>query len=572
MTRIDTTLFIYGGAATTTEPQLLTFDTALGTMSQPTVVGTDPAARTEHSMSFFAHRLYLFGGITLADSTFDTAVYELDACVGCPANAWRTVSTTGTQPLARRGHTATVLGFSMFVYGGVDPTGLYLDSVYVLDLRSFRWSRPHAIGVPAPPRWGHGAILVNERIRIVAGIESPRRMLQIFTNNLFSLSRRCQGTVRLTGSEGRISMLNSQSGATACAWELFPSGEHCEVQVYFSYFSLQPTDELKVFDGDRPLPSLTGSILPGILSSTGGGLVLNFTSDTGTGDGYGFEASYRSLCSAGAAYVSAVSSCVLCSTGTVAPFPGSPCSACDDRHYADEEGLSECKACPDYSRAAAAGAVSVLECLCLPGFYRRSDSSPCEACSRGAVCEGGTMGPWPSAAGWCRDGADYYRCCGGSCPLGIDVCPVGDGAVAELGEEECPDAFSIASMSIVAFIVALSLIVAVGVCSWFLGFAAGLRKGNRLALREVMRTLGPARQPDSFLDEEVANMMHTMISAGTIGPGGMAAPNKAKPGGITDIHTHAPGPSCASGREFSARPGSGASAHGGARRLRTVPM
>lgn len=570
MTRIDTTLFIYGGATTTTQPQLLTFDTILGTMSQPIISGTDPAARFEHSMSVFANRLYLFGGITIADSAFDTAVYELDACVGCPTNAWRTVSTTGVRPLARRGHTASVIGFSMFVYGGVDATGLYLDSVYMLDLRSFRWSRPYAIGVPAPPRWGHGAILVNERIRIVAGIESPSRTLQFFTNNMFSLARRCQGTVRLTGSEGSISMLNSQAGATACAWELFPNGDYRDVQVHFSYFSLQPGDELKVFDGNRPLPSLTGSNLPGMISSTGGGLVFNFSSATGTGDGYGFEASYRSLCSAGAAYLSAVSSCQLCSAGSFARLPGSSCSACDDRHYADEEGLSECKACPDYSRAAGVGAISVLECLCLPGFYRRSDSSPCEACSRGTVCKGGTMGPWPSAAGWCRDGADYYRCCGQSCPLGVDLCPIGVGLLAELGKEECPDEFSIASMSIIAFIVVLSLIVAVGLCSWFWGFAAGLRKGNRLALREVVLTLGPAKQPDIFLHEEMASMVNTMISVGAVEVGGMAATNMDDSDGITDIHTHAPG--TLRGRDSPSRPASGASSYGGARRSRTVPM
>jgi hypothetical protein len=569
---MDTTLFIYGGTTTTAEPQLLTFDTALGTMSQPIISGTDPTARFEHSMSVFANRLYLFGGITIADNTFDTAVYELDACVSCPGNAWRTVSTTGERPLARRGHTASVIGFSMFVYGGVDATGLYLDSVYVLDLRNFRWSRPHAIGVPAPPRWGHGAVLVNERIRIVAGIESPRRRLQFFTNDFFSLSRRCQGTVRLTGSEGSISMLNSQAGATACAWELFPNGDHRDVQLHFSYFSLLPGDELRVFDGDQPLPSLTGSNLPGMVTSTGGGLLLTFDSDTGTGDGYGFEASYRSLCSAGAAYVSAVSSCQLCAVGNYARFPGSSCSACDDRHYADEEGLSECKACPDYSRAATVGANSVLECLCLAGFYRRNDTSPCEACSQGAVCEGGTRGPWLSAAGWCLEGADYYRCCGRSCPLGIDLCPVGDGLRAELGEEECPDEFSIASMSVVAFFVSLSLIAAVGVCSWVLGFAAGLRKGNRVALREVMLTLGPAKQPDTILDEEVANMVNTMISVGAVGISGMASSDMGDSGGITDIHTHAPGTLRKSERDSLSRPASGASSYGGARRSRTIPL
>mmetsp|Transcript_31883 Transcript_31883/g.97396 ORF Transcript_31883/g.97396 Transcript_31883/m.97396 type:complete len:598 (+) Transcript_31883:113-1906(+) len=572
MLRLDTTIFIHGGVAAS-QPQLLTYDISLDTMSQPSVSGTQPTARTEHSMCALANRIYLFGGITIADGAFDGAVYELDACVGCPSNTWRTISVFGERPLARRGHTADVIGHIMYVFGGVDISGQYQDSVYALDLRSFRWSRPHSIGAPPAPRWGHASILLNEAIHIIAGIESPPSAPQFFSNSIFTLSRRCQGTVRLTSSDGSISMLNSQVGATACSWELFPSGAHREVEVYFSFFSLQPGDELKVFDGSELLTRLTGSSLPARLTSSHGGLVLNFTSDSGTGDGYGFDASYRALCSAGSAYARSVSTCELCPNGTFARSPGSTCTSCDDRHYADAEGSIECNACPDYSRAAGLGASSILECLCLPGFYRRNNNAPCEACPTGAICRGGTMGPWPSAEGWCRDGADYLRCCGEACPLGIDACPSRDGSTAELGQDKCPS-FSFASLSLVAFIVVLVVVVVVGLCCWCLGFASGLRKGNRLAIKEMMNKfdLGANQQ---VMDVEVAAMVNSMMAAADIGVSGLTTTvdyggdsEVYAGGGISDIRIL---PASAS------RPTSGGSSYAGSNngrisRSRTVPI
>ena len=152
MTRVDTGLFIYGGAASLTAalPQLLKFDLSADAFNAPTTSGAEPSIRIEHSMAPYFTHLYLFGGILLLDGSFDSAVYELD----CTSLTWRAMATTGLRLRGRRGHTASVMGCSMYIFGGVDADGHYQNSVYILDLRSFQWSKPLAIGTPPAARWG----------------------------------------------------------------------------------------------------------------------------------------------------------------------------------------------------------------------------------------------------------------------------------------------------------------------------------------------------------------------------------------------------------------------------------
>lgn len=483
MTRVDSKLWVFGGAQADSDPQLLLLDAYTRTASVPAVAGSAPSARKEHSMVHYSGALYLFGGVLLSDgASLDGTLHQLDACSSCGSRAWRSLSTSGVaRPAGRRGHSASVIGHTMYIFGGVDATGAYHNAVHSLDLRNLHWSQPPAIGTPPQARWGHAATLVNERVVVWGGVAGAGALA--YSDDAWSLSHRCQGRVELKADYGQLSMMSSGTGATDCTWVLKPAGAHQQVQLHFSYFALQPGHQVGILDGAVALPALVGSALPRSTTSTRGSLELSYSAGAGTGEGYGFRASFSTVCAAGYQWAELMQACQACSAGSFAPAGALACSLCDERSYSDEPGSAACTPCPDYSRAAGPGAADGLQCVCLEGFSRRNDSAPCTPCPTGAVCPGGTMGPWKAADGWCLDGADYLKCCGGGCAGGADACP---GDVAALGEEKCPT-LSILTMSVLAFAVSAIVLAAVGAFCWCIGFTAGVRRGNRMALRDVMR-------------------------------------------------------------------------------------
>ena len=77
-------------------------------------------------------------------------------------------------PTPRGGHSATLTGASLVIFGGHyyegQETGFtYLNDTHVLDVNSSRWIKPKISGTPPPSRYGHSAILAGARIIIFGG-------------------------------------------------------------------------------------------------------------------------------------------------------------------------------------------------------------------------------------------------------------------------------------------------------------------------------------------------------------------------------------------------------------------
>lgn len=91
-------------------------------------------------------------------------------CVTCPARRrmkWTTMAVTEEIPQIKN-HTATLDGKSLYIFGGYDGKRNHND-LYVLDVDSFKWTRPEVSG-PAPEgRNGHTATLVGRRMFILGG-------------------------------------------------------------------------------------------------------------------------------------------------------------------------------------------------------------------------------------------------------------------------------------------------------------------------------------------------------------------------------------------------------------------
>mmetsp|Transcript_26751 Transcript_26751/g.87767 ORF Transcript_26751/g.87767 Transcript_26751/m.87767 type:complete len:614 (+) Transcript_26751:102-1943(+) len=93
-------------------------------------------------------------------------VYEFDTV----ANTWDVLATTGQMPPARSMHSATIVGRSLWVFGGESvPKRETLGDLYCLDLFSLEWTKPQTKGTPAKARSGHVAVAYQQYLLIHGG-------------------------------------------------------------------------------------------------------------------------------------------------------------------------------------------------------------------------------------------------------------------------------------------------------------------------------------------------------------------------------------------------------------------
>lgn len=93
-------------------------------------------------------------------------------------------------PDDREGHTASVLGQSIWVFGGTwtddDDRTIYMNDLHVLDVNHFAWSRPSWVGTPPIEREGHSASVVGSLIFFFAGtwVDVDDEETSVYLNDL----------------------------------------------------------------------------------------------------------------------------------------------------------------------------------------------------------------------------------------------------------------------------------------------------------------------------------------------------------------------------------------------------
>ncbi|PNW86136.1 hypothetical protein CHLRE_02g074650v5 [Chlamydomonas reinhardtii] len=118
-----------------------------------------------HSVTAWNGKLYVLGGHTKAKGAATMSLRVVDP-------AARTVTepeASGTVPPARGGHTATLIGDKVWVFGGEDGSRRALADVFVLDLASLTWSTPEVSGKAPPPRSASCATVYQDRYLVAFG-------------------------------------------------------------------------------------------------------------------------------------------------------------------------------------------------------------------------------------------------------------------------------------------------------------------------------------------------------------------------------------------------------------------
>ncbi len=118
------------------------------------IKGDAPPARVGHTGTEWRGNIYYFGGAKddSCEKTVESVLYKFEVAT----HTWSTVTTTGQAPEARAFHSATLVGDTLYIYGGKKEQTIYKD-MYELNLVEMKWSKPKLGGSP-PSRYGQAMI------------------------------------------------------------------------------------------------------------------------------------------------------------------------------------------------------------------------------------------------------------------------------------------------------------------------------------------------------------------------------------------------------------------------------
>ncbi|GFU55991.1 f-box only protein 42 [Trichonephila clavipes] len=179
-------MYIFGGCTTanTTFNDLWRLDLGNRCWIRPLATGTYPPPKACATLVSHSDNLVLFGGWT------HTAPYPLHQVwrvfnqihiYNTTTNRWTQVTTAPTCP-PMAGHSATVHGDFMVVFGGVqkqicDGPFVSTNDIWILDLKSYKWQKQFTSTNSPPPRYGHSQILVDkDHLMIMGGCGGPNML------------------------------------------------------------------------------------------------------------------------------------------------------------------------------------------------------------------------------------------------------------------------------------------------------------------------------------------------------------------------------------------------------------
>ena len=498
-------MLVFGGADDSSRPldDLYEFDFATLSWRALSPSGTPPPARKGHSSCLLLNSLLaVFGGANQEVPTVysDVHLYDLHR------NTWLQTTAVGSElPAARDGHSMVAIEQTVYIFGGVNAKGEKMDDLWAFNAYSavsgqLQWSRPAAMSAIPPARWGHAAIVSVGSMLLLNGAANGDGLL----SDSWLMTAGCSGNMTLTSARGAFTdgegyYLNNLD----CRWVMSPDVANSNVLLFFSTLDIvDSNDRLDIYDGAStaaPLvASYTGSAIPPSIVSTGGSMLLHFTTDAAGEAGIGFEASYQAVCARGHLYDAVSAGCSACPAGSYNNVANAAeCLPCPAGFYAPFSGSTSCTQCPAYSTTSTQGSYQLEACICQPGYYGVDNA--CAVCAEGAECPGGNL--MRARAGWCElTSADagvastFYHCCTPElCPGGVAA--VCDNSMAKVGVDDCAvryltwDTIHLVSISEATWITCLIMLLLLLLLCFCGGSAMGWRRAIRRFEHRVIPTV-----------------------------------------------------------------------------------
>jgi N-acetylneuraminic acid mutarotase len=111
--------------------------------------------------------MVVFGGIQGIDDYPGLRIYNDAWALDLTTFAWALLTTTGTKPIARNGHSSVVSNGKMVVFGGHNDG--YKNDAWTLDLTTLAWTLLTTTGTKPSVRIYHSSVLYNGKMVVFGG-------------------------------------------------------------------------------------------------------------------------------------------------------------------------------------------------------------------------------------------------------------------------------------------------------------------------------------------------------------------------------------------------------------------
>jgi len=167
-------LFIFGGSAGAQAlSDVNVLDVATMLWSQPKCTGDPPPGLQAHTCTLVGSRLFMVGGmaVTMDDAGHSFIKYSEDVfSLEMSTMQWTRLRRRGEQPTGRGYHAAAVVGNFLVLLGGWSGACETLDTISTLDLDGLgTWATVHVPGQPPVGLYGHTATVIGSNILLFGG-------------------------------------------------------------------------------------------------------------------------------------------------------------------------------------------------------------------------------------------------------------------------------------------------------------------------------------------------------------------------------------------------------------------
>lgn len=177
----DKSLYIFGGCTSTntTFNDLWRFNLATREWIRPLATGTYPSPKACASMVVYKDSLVLFGGWShpTPSPLHQAARFFNELHIYTPhTNRWSYV-TSRSMPQLVAGHSACVIKDSMIVFGGSNFPGIGSNDIWIFDFIERYWYKKETYGPKPSPRYGQSQIAIDDNhILIIGGCGGPNQI------------------------------------------------------------------------------------------------------------------------------------------------------------------------------------------------------------------------------------------------------------------------------------------------------------------------------------------------------------------------------------------------------------
>ncbi|XP_076451876.1 uncharacterized protein LOC143287640 [Babylonia areolata] len=176
-------MYVFGGCSSTstTFNDLWRFDLATRQWVRPLAMGTYPSPKAYASMVAYKDCLVLYGGWSRPTPMplHQAPRYFSELHTYTPStNRWAQIMAVSNDALHRvAGHSASILGDTMVVFGGSLDAGSGSNDVWLFDFIESVWKKPVIVGKKPNPRYGQSqTTLDDEHILIIGGCGGPNQL------------------------------------------------------------------------------------------------------------------------------------------------------------------------------------------------------------------------------------------------------------------------------------------------------------------------------------------------------------------------------------------------------------